>query len=388
MPLRRRWRVACLIETSNAYGRGLLEGIVDFVQEHEAWSIYLPEQGRGAQPPEWLRTWRGDGVIARIENAEVAACVAACDLPAIDVSAARLIPDAPWVETNDEAFADLAFAHLEERGFRSFAFVGDDTFNWSRWRGHAFAQRVHAAGHSFRHIDVRAVSQTGSWDAQQNHLAAWINELPRPTGIWASYDILAQQLLDACRRVDVAVPEEVAVLGTDNDELLCRLSDPPLSSVIPDTRRTGHLAAQLLEARMQGRHVETRVHRVSPLGVHTRQSTDVLAVEDAMVADALRFIREQASGGIGVADVLARTKLSRRVFEARFRRVVGRSPHEELLRVRMARIKTLLIETELSVAQIAECVGYVHVEYLSAQFTREVGVPPSVFRGRHRQAVG
>lgn len=380
--LRRRRRVALMIETSNSYARGLLEGVIDYMREHEPWSVYLPEQSRGDSPPRWLTRWQGDGIIARIESPAAASGVARSRLPAVDVSAARLLPRLPWVETDDAAIAELAFQHLHERGFKSFAFCGDPAFNWSRWRRDQFVALVERAGLS---VSVHEV-QPGSWDRQQQALAAWVDQLPRPTGVMACYDIVAQRVLDACRGADIAVPEEIAVVGVDNDELLCRLADPPLSSVVPDTLRTGYEAAALLDRLMAGEDVGAQPTLVRPLRVWTRQSTEVLAIADRHVAEALRFIREHADDGISVTDVLGRSRLSRRALEARFRKLVGRTPHEELVRTRITRVKMLLAETDLPIARIAERTGYAHIEYLSAQFHRVVGMPPRKYRALHRHA--
>jgi LacI family transcriptional regulator len=376
--------VALIIETSNSYARGLLDGITDYIREHEPWSVYLPEQRRGDSPPHWLRRWDGDGIIARIENEAVAACVTGARLPTVDVSAARLLPALPWVETDDAAIAEAGFQHLAERGFRHFAFCGDPSFNWSQWRRQHFERLVREGGHSFHVFEAaRQGGQAPTWDRRQQQLGSWVDGLPRPTGVMACYDIMAQQVLDACRSLDVAVPEEIAVVGVDNDELLCRLADPPLSSVSPDTRRTGYDAAALLDRMMRGEPVEAGPNLIRPRGVVTRQSTDVLAISDPHVAEALRFIREHATDGISVGDVLAESRLSRRMLESRFRKIVGRTPHDELVRTRIARVKVLLGETDLSIAQIAERTGYTHIEYLSAQFHRVVGMPPSRYRALH-----
>lgn len=139
--MKQRKRVALLIETSNSYARGLLEGITEYQRERDGWSVYLPEQERGARPPTWLRTWDGDGVIARIENATIASAIAKMSLPVVDVSSARRVADIPWVETDDKGIAALAFDHLYERGFRHFAFCGPTGFNWSKWRREHFVER-------------------------------------------------------------------------------------------------------------------------------------------------------------------------------------------------------------------------------------------------------
>ena len=146
METRTRPKVALLIETSNAYARGLLGGIVAYMRERREWSIYLAEHGRGAKPPRWLTGWRGDGIIARIENAFIARALRSVNLPVVDVSAARLVSSLPWVETDDTAFARMGADHLLERGFKHFGYCGDDRFNWSKWRSECFAKFVGEAG--------------------------------------------------------------------------------------------------------------------------------------------------------------------------------------------------------------------------------------------------
>jgi LacI family transcriptional regulator len=378
-----RLRVALLIESSNAYARGILEGIAAYIRRHQSWSIFLPEQRRGDAPPPSLARWKGDGIIARIETPAVADAVRRLGLPAIDLSAARLIPSLPWVETDDDAIARLAADHFLERGFRRLAYCGDPRFNWSRWRCARFRQLAEDAGATCRLYGAED-APLASWQAEHSRLVRWVRSLPRPVGILACYDIKAQQLLDACRDAHLAVPEEVAVLGVDNDPVLCELCDPPLSSVIPDTRRTGHVAAELLDRWMAGESVPPEAHRIGPLGVHTRQSTDVLAIDDKDVAATVRLIREHACEGITVDWLLRKIPLSRRVLERRFTGYVGRSPHAEILKVRLGRVKQLLMETDVSVEAIARLAGFDHPEYLSVAFKREVGVRPGEYRRQHQ----
>jgi LacI family transcriptional regulator len=379
----RRPAVALLIETSNAYGRGLLEGIVSFVREHDSWSLYLPEMRRGEVPPDWLARWQGNAIIARVENRETARAIRRTKLPVVDVSAARLLRDVPWVETDDAAIALAAAEHLTERGFRRFAYCGDPRFNWSRWREKHFCDAIRARGSSAS-IAVFQSPTTGdaaaSWSVEHKRLTDWVRALPKPIGVMACYDIQAQRLLDACRDADVAVPEEAAVLGVDNDRLLCNLCSPPLSSVVPNAHRTGYTAAELLDRLMRGEHVPAAAHLIPPTGVEIRQSTDVLAIDDRAVAAAVRFIREHACDGINAEDVLRQASLSRRVLESRFRKAFGRTPHAEILRVRIERVKQLLAETNLPLEAIATRTGFRHVEYLSYAFQRETGKRPGRYR--------
>jgi LacI family transcriptional regulator len=380
--MRRRPAVALIIETSNAYARGLLEGVMAWVREHRPWSIYLPEQGRGDAPPRWLSRWKGDGIVARIETKEIARAVMRTRLPLVDVSAGRFVRSVPWVETDDETIARLAAGHLIERGFRRLAFCGESRFNWSKLRRRHFEEAVRDAKAELYVHDAPEAAPLGT---EHDRLVAWVRRLPKPIGVMAAYDIKGQQLLDACRDAGVAVPEEVAVVGVDNDPLLCSLTTPPLSSVVPNARRTGYEAAGLLDRLMRGERVAPEAHLIPPLGVQTRQSTDILAVEDREIAASMRFIREHACDGITVEEVLKAVPLSRRILERRFRKVTGRTPHQEILRLRLERVKQLLGETELPLERIAGLAGFAHPEYMNVAFKRELGNTPGRYRAEHRR---
>jgi LacI family transcriptional regulator len=371
--MRNRRSVALLIETSNAYARGLLAGIIAYVRQHTPWSIYLPELGRGDVPP----TWRGDGIIARIETRAIARRLARTELPVVDVSAGRHIRSIPWVETDDAAIAKHAADHLLERGIRNLAYCGESRFNWSRWRSKHFQELALAAGAT---VNVYESSGRDPWITEHNALLAWVSKLPKPVGIMACYDIKAQQLLDVCRENGLAVPEEIAVIGVDNDPLLCSLTTPPLTSVIPNTHRTGYEAALLLDRMMSGERIAPKGYLIPPIGVQTRQSTDVLALADPEIAAAVRFIREHACDGATISDLLRVVPLSRRVLERRYRKSTGRTPHQDLLRFRIDRVKQLLAETDHSLEQIAALAGFEHPEYMSVAFKRETATTPGKFR--------
>lgn len=380
-----RRSVALLIETSNSYSRGVLEGITQYVRHHERWSIFLPEQERGGRPPQWLGRWNGDGIIARIETDEIAAALRKAKLPVVDVSAARHLPDIPWVETDDDAIAELGVKHLLDRGFRNLAYCGDPGFNWSNWRRDKFRLLVESAGVAASIYDSLSRNDPKySWNREKRGLAKWLKGLPRPIGIFACYDIQAQKLLEVCRELGIAVPEEIAVLGVDNDQLLCELADPPLSSIVCNTHRTGFEAAALLDRMMNGEQIDAVPVLVAPLGIQTRQSTDILAIDDPDIAAALRFLRENALQGINVSDVVRHVPLSRRVLESRFKKILGRSPHEELTRLKLDRIKELLSETDLSLSEIARRTGFDHDEYMCVFFRKAEGLPPGQYRRSQR----
>ena len=379
---KQRKSVALLIETSNAYARGLLEGIIEYQRQRDNWSVFLPEQERGATPPSWLRNWHGDGVIARIETAEIARCISQLDVPVVDVSSSRRVSDIPWVETDDEAIALLAFEHLFERGFRHFAFCGPKGFNWSIWRMEHFMAQCQLVG-------IPCVSfRTTSPYAKAPHKATnpptmetWLTKLLKPLGLFCAYDIQAQIILDTCRNIGLAVPEQIAVIGVDNDPLLCDLSHPSLTSVAPDARGAGFHAAQLLDDLMNGRvGNRTTSLLMKPLGIVQRQSTDVTAVSNSDIASAIRFIRDHACDGINVGDVMKHIHLSRRSLESQFLQATGKTPHDMIASLRLERVQRLLQQSELSLDEIAKHAGFEHTEYMSVVFKKRFGTAPGKYR--------
>ncbi len=385
MPKRRS--VALLVETSNEYSRGLLEGVLAYNKEHANWSVFLTEQGRGAPPPLWLDNWNGDGIIARIDTEAMADAMQKLNLPTVDLSASRQLPGIPWAETDDEAIARVALEHFVERGFKHLAFAGDPSFEWSTHRGEHF---IRLAEEKRRTVHVyQAIPRFDSaftLNKERKQLSKWLKELPRPIAILACYDHKGQHILDVCQSLEIAVPEEIAVLGVDNDRLLCEFASPPLSSIIPDTQRTGYEAAELLEQMMSGQSSNRRRLVTPIIGIQTRESTDVLAIEDQDVAVALRYIREHAHHNIRIADVLKQVPLSRRVFENRFFQALGRTAHDEILRLRMNRLKELLTGTHLGIGEMAKLAGYEHPEYMAAAFKRETGLSPSEYRSKYGAA--
>jgi LacI family transcriptional regulator len=381
--MRSRKKVALLIETSNGYARELLQGIRAWQREYGAWAIRLSEHSRGTAVPGWFRDWRGDGVIARVENPGIAAALQKMGLPVVDVSAALAQTPFPRVATDSKAVTLLAAEHLREQGFRHFAYCGDARFLWSVRLSDFFRDSVLALGGTCAFFPSHLRATDNAAEAEIAAIARWLKKLRKPVGVLACYDVRGQQVLEACKLAGLGVPVDVAVLGVHNDELLCELCDPPLSSVIPNARRAGYEAAAVLARMMAGEKVAATVRLISPLGVSARPSTDVVTVNDAPVAAAVRYIREHALRGIGVEDVLRAVPMSRTLLERRFRRMLGQSPGAHILKVRIEHVKTLLATTGLPIGAIAERGGFEHAEYLSVAFRRETGMTPTKYRAKH-----
>ena len=385
----RQFHVALIVETSTIYGRKLLRGITKYVRTQAIWSIFLEQRGLTESVPEWLRDWDGDGIISRVTTPELADHLIARGMPVVDLTDMHGEIGLPRIWSDDSSIGRLAAEHLLERGFRQFAFCGFTDHHWSANREAGFAEATVGAK---CHLATSYNSPWGGpdahrWEDEQEEIGSWLHSLPKPIGIMASNDMRGQHVLDACARLEIAVPEEVAVIGCDDDEILCELSNPPLSSVVPNPEQIGLEAAELLHRMMvcdeNDRSSLREVRRmIPPIGVSTRQSSDVLAIDDPLIAAAVHYIRENACTGVTVDDILSNVPISRSMLERGFRRYVRRSPHAEIRHVQLKRVCQLLGETELPLDRIAELTGFKHPEYLSVVFKREMKETPGQYRIR------
>ncbi len=374
-------RVALIIETSSIYGRELLSGIVRFMRMHDDWSVFLEQRDLSKKPPAWIANWNGDGIISRATTPQLLTAVAATGVPLVELTDRQDGSTLPRVRSNDAAIGRMAAEHLFERGFQRFGYCGFQDEAWSKRREEAFVDAVQSAGWS---CDVYNSAWYGkaarTWEAEQIRLVDWLQKFPRPFGIMTCNDLRGQHVLDACSTIELAVPEEAAVIGVDNDELLCRICAPPLSSVIPNAEGVGYRAAELLAELMDGGTTIQAEHLLEPLGVATRQSTDVVAIDAPEIAAAVRYIRENACRGISVDEVTANVDVSRSTLERQLRKYLGRSPQEEIRFVQVKRAKELLLTTDLTVENMAVLCGFEHSEYLHVVFKRVTGLTPGQFR--------
>ena len=379
-----RPHVALVIETSLVYGRRIVRGITSYIHAHQPWSVFLDQREDQSPAPAWLESWRGDGVICRMTNLRLAEALVRTGVPIIDLND-YLDLGLPGIWSDHAAIGRLAARHLLECGFRQFAFCGFSGQKWAIHRRDGFSHFIEQSGHPCTVYESRWTQRhSRPWEQERQKLAAWIESLPKPVGIMACNDMRGQQVLDACRAAEVAVPDEVAVIGVDNDELLCELCDPPLSSVVPNPERIGYEAAAWLDELMSGRRLTERERRIEPQGIATRQSTDVLAIEEPSIAAAVRLIRQTACSGLTVPQIVERVGVSRSVLERGFHKYLGRTPQAEIRQVQVKRVKELLAQTELPLAEIAELAGYEHPEYMCVVFKRETGCTPGEFRRQVR----
>jgi LacI family transcriptional regulator len=380
-----RPHVALLIETSLGSGRDILRGIARYVREHDSWALFHEPHGLEDSVPAWLARWKGDGIIARVQSRAMAKLLAASGIPVVDVLG--LVPDLsfPLVHVDNDAIANMAAKHFLERGLRHFGFFGIAGENWSMERYAAFCAAVADVQPQVPLYELkRDATGARSWEKGQDQLARWVAALPKPTGVLVCSDQRGPQFLEACRRAEVAVPDEVAVLGVDNDEPLCEVSLPPLSSIDAGHRNVGYQAAALLERLMQGAPKPEESVAVEPLEIVGRLSTNVLAVADPSIAAALRLIREHAHEGLRVDAIARQIGLSRSVLQRTFRALLNRSVHDEILATRVWRARELLTHTDLPLAVVAERAGFTHQEYMGAVFRARVGRTPRQVREEAR----
>jgi len=383
----RRPRVALLIETSGGYGREVLRGISDYSKLHEPWSFFVMPRGHEQSLPD-MRHWQGTGIIARVESARIAEKIAATRVPVVTLDADPKILSKykgvlhpGEIRTDPHAVARLVGRHLMERGFKSFAFVGVRDQVWSQAREEAFVQLMTLEfGLPCKVMNLSEQTRTQDYGRDQQLLEEWLRGLPKPLGLMACNDDCAREVMDAALLAGVAVPDDIAVVGIDNDEVLCDLCNPPLTSVVPNARRVGYEAASLLHRLMDGEKVASQTILIEPVGLEVRQSTDVTAVPDRQIAAAVQFIRTNAFKRISVEDVLRQVPMSRTILERRFKKLLGHTPHDHILRVKLERVKEMLANSDMSLAQIADRIGFEHVEYLSVTFKRLTGTTPSRYR--------
>jgi LacI family transcriptional regulator len=381
--------VAIIVDAVNPYDRKIIAGIAAFVKEIGSWSLYVEVDPLDKLPD--LSAWDGQGIIANFDDRKVAQAVAGLRVPVVGVGGGYGWYDPaggiPYFATDNEGIARLAADHLLERGFRRLAFYGcprTRTNGWSEERMAAFSQRAGEAGRPCS-VYLGQHESPRRWGQLQRGLAGWLGTLEKPVGLMACNDIRARHVLEACRSLSLRVPEDLALVGVDNDELICELTNPPLSSVEQGARRMGYQAAALLEQLMRGKRAGQQRFVVPPEGVVTRRSSDILAIEDAEVAAAVHFIHAHAQEDIDLADVVAAVGMSRSSIVRRFKAVVGRSIREQIELVRLRHAQRLIADTALPLKRVAKLSGFRYLPYFARRFSLAFGLTPSEFRRRAAQ---
>jgi LacI family transcriptional regulator len=373
-------RVFVLIETTSGYSRGILEGIGQYCHEHPEWSIFFEERGLEELPPRWLKSWQGDGIIARTANRRISHQLNNLKAPRVELLGLKEEEPAK-VHGDNRAAGRIAAVHLMETGLRHFGFFAGGDPWWiaicreaycMELKQHGFSCNIYRPPVKDNHILPR-------WhENQEAILTQWLKSLPQPCGVFCATD--ARIVLEFCRHLNISVPEQMAILGEDDDPVVCGVSSPPLSAIDFGSKKIGYRAAVLLDRMMAGAPAPKAIEWIAPVRVTPRQSTDIIAVEDDEMAQALRFIRQHACSGIDVNDVATAACISRRALERRFRTLFDRTPKTEILRIQLEYVKVLLATTLLPIQTVAKKSGFSAFRHFAEVFQRETGMTPRAYR--------
>ncbi len=375
----RRFKIAALIETSQGHNRAILRGIAAYAEAHQGWDFHFDTWGQ-VDVRVMARHADADGIITRVVNSDYAQALQAMNKPTVIVASAHGLEGMPAVTSDGRAIGQMAADHLMAQGFEHFAFVGSSPVAFSELRGDGMASAIAARGHSFDRFTL--LNDGGDI----GRLMPWLRDLPKPIGLLAANDGVARRVLLTCNEAHVHVPQSLAIVGVNNDQLFCRLSNPQLSSIDHGALQIGYRAAQILDRMLRGRRPPARPVVVKPVGVIVRGSSDVLAIEDPVVATALRLVRTQAHRTLRVDDIARTVAVGRRSLEISFRQAMGHGVYEEIVRTRLANAQRLLLETALPMPAIAASVGLSHAAHLSALFRVRLGMSPTAYRRLHLSA--
>ena len=379
--------IALLIESSRASGRALLDGIAQFAQHYGHWSFYWEPGGLEKAWPK-LKALNVDGIILR--DVDKLDEVKRLDVPAVVIGHnKREIPNFVNVVTDSAAIGRIGAEHLLSRAFKHFAYCGYGSISpsgrkskplvWSELRKASFQKSIGKAGFKV-HTYWTLSAATDAWPEELNKMTNWLRSLPKPVGLMACNDDCGRQVIEACKLGELPVPDEVGVLGADNDELVCGLSNPAMSSVAINFERAGYEAALVLNDLLRGKTKAPVNITVAATHVVVRSSTDFVAITDRNLSKALQFIRDHLRENIMVSDVARVAGLSRRSLEMKFRREMKFSIQKYIRRVRTDQIVRLLTETDLPVGEIAESLGFSDAQHFARYFRAGKGLSPLAFR--------
>lgn len=379
-------RIALLVSSALGYSRNVLRGIKSYASPDRNWVAHYADPL--VTPLETVAAFRPSGIIAALSKADALESIAKLGVPVVNVSSALSDNRFIRVSLDNRAIGEMVAKYFLDRGFKRFGYIGLAGREYSNQRELGFRRTLQSAGKdvlSYNDPSNRSDQRvTRSWSNLDEPMRQWIAKLGRPVAVMTCNDWQGMQLSEMCRYAGLRVPEDVAIVGVDNDDLICDLCNPPLSSVAVPGERVGYEAAMLLDRMLQGNKPTESVVTLPPIGVVTRRSSDTLAIEDSDVAAAVRFIRLNAHRPMGVEDILEDVHISRRSLERRFRQLLGRSPLEEIRRAHVERAQSLLAGTDLSMPAVAKKSGFVSAERLSVIFRQETTLTPTSYRRQFR----
>lgn len=376
-------RVAVFVETSRAFGRNFIRGLTKYSRIHGPWIFYTEPRDLNISG-SLIKNIEVDGIIMR--NSPLADNLVKKRIPLIYVlHYPTKKKGIPIVKTDNKKIANAALEHFLGLGYSNFGFCGFSEFEWSAERLQYFRELTESFGYSVHDYSSDVIDEYSDWKKDQKKLAAWLKSLPKPIGIIACNDDRGHHVLEACKLAKLRVPEDVAVLGVDNDELICEMSDPPLSSIALNTENAGYETAEMLNKLMNKKRITELEIQVQPTHIVARQSTDIFAVTDQEVIKALKYIYANLSNRLSVNSIVNVTSLNRRSLECRFKKYLGRTIMEEVRRKRAETLTKYLVETELSISEICRSLDYTDISHISRYFKKEKGIGLRDFRSSSKK---
>jgi len=365
----------------------ILHAISSYNRLHRRWSAFVDDQAFSKKKPEYVLNRDWDGIICKEPAPDLFAQCLERKIPCVDLSDyPSEISGIPKIRPNNEAVGHMAAEHFIEKGYQHFAFCGFSNKLWSDDRKKGFVEALELVNRKPLIFENEHPEFTeADWDKRNVHeIMKWIDNIPKPLAVFSANDLRGLQVIEACRMLRVHVPEEVSVLGVNNDTLRCELSNPQLSSISLNCESYGQTAAKLLDQLMDGERVGEADILIEPRAIITRRSTDAFCIDDSNVAAALHLIKNRANEGITVDWVVSQLKTSRSSLERNFRKYLGKTPQVEIRDVQIQKIKQLLLETNYTMAHIASLTGFEHPEYMAVVFKKSSGQTLNQYRLKYK----
>lgn len=379
------YKIILLIDFTEDYGKSLLKGITRYSKENGPWLFCrMPQHYREDLSLDNLinfaKEWKADGIIAQLYNNADIQKLVETKIPVITEDFKEHFEEFPNISGNYFETGEMGAKYFINKGYKNFAFYGFNNIVWSRERGDGFENYVNNNGGKVNFFNPKKIAKRELWYYKPSALSKWLTSLPKPIAIMACDDERAQNITDACRLAKIRIPDEVSVLGVDNDELTCNLTDPPLSSIGLAVEQGGFDAAKLMHLMIENKDQKTYDIIVKSTSIFTRQSTDICASTDKQIVMALNFIHQNIENNINVIDVLKKVSISRRALEKRFLEVTGSAVYKYICNLRIQKFSDKLLESEKSINEIAIEVGFSDNKNLSRLFKQINGCTPLQYR--------
>ena len=381
------YRIALLLNANKVYDRDIITGVGEYIRHsHKKWDVYIEDEFIVSK--DVAANWQGDGIIADFEDIELSDLLSKRNIPVVGVGTSyrdpSKYPSTPYVASDNYAVVNNAFQHLKSKGIDKFAFYGlphVDEKRWSLERESIFREIMEK--NDYDHWVYRGQkTTTKTWEYGMECLADWLKQLPKGTGVISVTDSRARHLIQACDNAGVIVPDELAIIGADNERVVQNLCSIPLSSVDQPCKEMGFVAAKMLHSIIENKTPKKKHVVVSSNKIHCRESSDYRPVKDPHVINALHFIRTRAKEGIKVYHVLDELKLSRSNLESRFKKELGYTIHNEIHETRLRLACSLLESSNHPINEIYSMCGYPSLQYMYSVFSKSLGITPKEYKKR------